>query len=102
MSDRERQLNLKPLIAYESLQRDIQVKQIPGFNKHDEMERENFRRFNRKGLPSRLMKTRDQDTLSSLGENYKSSPNLPGLYTARGLVRQSLPIYQNSDLIQND
>lgn len=52
------------------------------------MDRENFRRFNRKGLPSRLMKARAlaNDGLSSLGDSYNSSPNLPGLYTARDPV----------------
>lgn len=59
------------------------------------MDRENFRRFNRKGLPSRLMKARAlaNDGLSSLGDSYNSSPNLPGLYTARDPVRQSMPVY---------
>ena len=96
MSERERQINMKPLQAYENLQPEVPVKQIPGFSKHDEMDRENYRRFNRKGLPSRLLKARGEqgnDGLSSVGEMYRSSPSLPGLNTAREPVRQSVQLY---------
>lgn len=51
MSDREKRLNLGPLAAYETMKADIVTKNIPGFEKRETLEKDNFRRFNRKGLP---------------------------------------------------
>lgn len=47
MTDWEKAINLKPLNAYECLDYDLHNKMLPGFNKTED--RENFRRFNRKG-----------------------------------------------------
>ena len=44
MSEKERMLNIKPLIAYENMTNDANVK-LPGFLKPEE--RENFRRYAR-------------------------------------------------------
>ena len=44
MSEKERMLNIKPLIAYENMTNDANVK-LPGFFKPEE--RENFRRYAR-------------------------------------------------------
>jgi hypothetical protein len=52
MFERERMINFKPLVAYESMQPDIHVKQIPGFNQTDE--KNNSRRYNRKGMSNAL------------------------------------------------
>jgi hypothetical protein len=53
MSERERMINFKPLVAYESMQPDINVRQIPGFGKTDD--KDNFRRYNRKGISNALL-----------------------------------------------
>ena len=53
MTDKERILNMKPLIAYETMQNDINVKQIPGFLKNEE--RDNYRRYNRKGISNTIL-----------------------------------------------
>lgn len=48
MTEKEKLINLKPLNAYETLDKDIQNKMIPGYM--TVQERENYRRFNRKGI----------------------------------------------------
>lgn len=55
MSDREKRLNLGPLAAYETMKADIVTKNIPGFEKRETLEKDNFRRFNRKGLPTSML-----------------------------------------------
>lgn len=55
MSEREKALNNKPLAAYETMQNDIYTKNIPGFNKSVERERDNYRRYNRKGIQNTLL-----------------------------------------------
>jgi hypothetical protein len=46
MSDKEKALNAKPLVAYEVMKNDINTRLIPGFDKHTELEKDNFRRYN--------------------------------------------------------
>lgn len=53
MSEKEKQLNLRPLIAYEAMQGEVTVKQIPGFQKPDE--KDNYRRYNKKGISNALL-----------------------------------------------
>ncbi len=55
MSEREKAINAKPLGAYQTMQNDIKAKYIPGFEKHEELDKDNFRRFNRKGISPNIL-----------------------------------------------
>ena len=60
MSERERQINMKPLMAYETLQAEVAARNLPGFNKGDEHEKDSYGRFKRRGMQSRLLQARYQ------------------------------------------
>lgn len=53
MSDREKQMNIRPLVAFETMQGDINTKNIPGFDRGQD--KDNYRRFNRKGISQALL-----------------------------------------------
>lgn len=60
MSEKEKAMNLKPLVAYETMKNDIQARYIPGFEKMQD--KDNFRRYNRKGVPAHLLGQLDYQT----------------------------------------
>lgn len=84
MSDREKRLNLGPLSAYETMKADIVTKNIPGFEKRETLEKDNFRRFNRKGLPQTLLgqELGAADSLSLFAGD-RGAYDHGGSYTAR-------------------
>ena len=49
MSDREKLINTKSINAYEIMDNDIHNRLLPGYSKQEE--RDNFKRFRRKGIP---------------------------------------------------
>jgi hypothetical protein len=50
MSDKERELNVNPLQAFETMERSIGHSYLPGYKRDTTKERTNFARFNRKAL----------------------------------------------------
>ena len=66
MSDREKALNQKPLNAFESMKNDIETRLIPGFEKRNDLDKDNFRRFNKKGIAQALLHGPDPETQSFL------------------------------------
>eukprot|EP00347_Sterkiella_histriomuscorum_P014310 403361362 len=96
MSDREKQLNIRPLAAYETMTGDINTKNIPGFERNQD--KDNYRRFNRKGIPQALLNGQNIDVTDSIsligGNDRRESPyQNGGSYTARdNHQRMSLPL----------
>ncbi|CDW75955.1 UNKNOWN [Stylonychia lemnae] len=102
MSDRERQLNIKPLVAYENMQSDIYVKQLPGFDRNND--KDNYRRYNRKGISNALLGQLGEatETMSLLGDRRGSPFENGGALTARdNQNRQSMPLL-SSRMNNND
>lgn len=58
MTEKEKMINLKPLIAYEAMENDAYNKLLPGYDKKEE--KDNYRRYNKRDYSnSELQKSFD-------------------------------------------